>query len=736
MWMLPALLGFAQIAFWPVRPLITGDPAPPGAAAGVIAGTLIAVVGLGLRRDRPVPALILVTAGITVATLTTPEWQVLLVPGDASVLIAVADLIALFSVAVRSPARTTLIATGAVAVWQTVLTWEGPAGAVVMTGGYAIVAAFGRVRRRWNADRAGAARRLAEAERAHREAADAERRRLARELHDVTAHHLTSVVVNLQAAGMLGDQRPELRRQALDFAARTGRETLDALRRLVAIMPLGTTVDAPAPSLAELADDFRTLGQEVTLRLPAGEPPGDIAEAMHGIAREALTNTLRYAPGGSVTLLFRYVDSGAELIVEDRGAAAGITGATGLGGGRGVTGMRERAAALGGTLTAGPFSDRASFSDRAQFSDRVSLFSRGSGSVGDPEVGSVGGPGVGSGGGPGADAGPGAGSGGGPGVGSGGGPGAGAGPAEGWRVRALVPRSVPGAAGRRLRRWAGSRIVLDSGLILLVLALPLSAMASEDIGVPALVAVAAATAAHAVPLWWRRRHPWPVLGAVLATAWLGPLLCVAGLVPAGAGWLFLFGVGAELVAVHAAGSWAGRPARTWLAPAATVSSVLALATLVAVDPDTGAGAEPVAGPVAVVLTMMIFTILFGVLLVPPAFGSWWAGMAVRARRERRRAREEGGVAAVVAGAEARTLAERIRIADGLRADVLRHAEALPVAAERGDLDEVLGEARRALSAMRSLLDGMSHTDLDRGSHTDLDGMSHTDEEAPSSPSVS
>ncbi|WP_433832188.1 sensor histidine kinase [Actinoplanes sp. CA-015351] len=626
MWILPALLAAAQIVFWPVLPLLRGDPVPAGAAVAVVAATLVTGAGLGLRRERPLPALAVVAAGITGATLAAPDGHYLFVEGDAITIIAVADMIALFSVAVREPARTTLLSVAGLAIWQSVVTWEGVFGSIIMAGVYVVVAALGRVRGRWNSDRAAAARRLEAARQAHREAADAERHRLARELHDLTAHHLTSVVVNAQAAQLLGDQRPELRDEALRFAARTGRDTLGALRRLVTIMPAGSEADETVPMLSDLAQDFSTLGQQVTLSLPDGEPPADIAEAMHGIAREALTNTLRYAPGGSVTLHFGYAEAGAELLVEDRGPGAGTAGATGLGGGRGVTGMRERAAALGGTLRAGP---------RTQ---------------------------------------------------------------GGWVVSAQVPRGVPGAAGRRFLRLAASRGVLDTGLILLVLLLPLGGLASEVLPATVWWPVLVAMVVHAAPLWWRRRFPWQVLGVVIATAWLGPLLYFTGVVSQDLGWLFLFSAGAELVAVHAAGDRGGRPGLTWIAPAVTVFSVLALATMM------GSGS---AGFLDFVLLTAAFTILVGVVLAPVMFASWWSGVATRRRRELRRNREEGGVALAMAGAETQALAERIRIADGLRAEVLRHAAELPAAAERGDLNAVLGAARQALTAMRSLLDGMS-----------------------------
>jgi signal transduction histidine kinase len=299
-----------------------------------------------------------VAAVITLGQVVMPG-QDSSTPGDALLVLSGADLIAVFSVAVLCARQTTVLVLVALTLWQAALpalnggfTEDEPFDLLLTFVLYVGVAAGGRVRRRWVADRVGAAHRLAEAEEVRREAAVAERRRLARELHDVTAHHLTSIVVNASAAEFLGDQRPELRAEALDFAARTGRDTLTDLRRLVDVLPAGPVLPAePAPSPDELADDFRQLGQLVMVET-TGDPPPEVAAALHAIAREALTNTLRYAPGGTVRLSQTYGPDGAELVVEDDGA--GSAPATGLGGGRGVSGMRERAEALGGSLQAGP----------------------------------------------------------------------------------------------------------------------------------------------------------------------------------------------------------------------------------------------------------------------------------------------------------------------------------------------------------------------------------------------
>src|SRR6266545_1172092 len=187
----------------------------------------------------------------------------------------------------------------------------------------ALVLALGRSRYRWRAARQEAADQLARAEADSRSAATAERQRLARELHDVAAHHLTSIVVTAAAAERLPGQ-PELLTQALTFTANTGRETLAALHRLVAVMDVDT--DRAPPLLvrvAELADGFVRLGQPVTVQADGDVElvPPAVAEAVYGIVREALTNALRYAPGAAVTVRLAGRPETLELTIDDEGVA-------------------------------------------------------------------------------------------------------------------------------------------------------------------------------------------------------------------------------------------------------------------------------------------------------------------------------------------------------------------------------------------------------------------------------
>ncbi|HWS37115.1 MAG TPA: histidine kinase, partial [Actinoplanes sp.] len=496
---------------------------------------------------------------------------------------------------------------------------ELPLTALMITVVVALVVALGRRRARWNAARADAARRLAAAQRTERQAADAERRRLARELHDVTAHHLTSIVVNSSAAEMLGDQRPDLKAEALDFAARTGRETLDALQRLVAVMPVTGGAD-DEPELGDLAEGFRALGQRITVELPAGEPPPELAAAVYGIAREALTNTLRYAPGG--TVLIRW--DGAELLVEDDGGEA-PAGTAGLGGGRGITGMRERAETVGGTCEAGP-----------------------------------------------RDGG-------------------------GWRVRARLTGA--GGTARHTYGWLRSSVVIDAALVAMVIVVQLLGVgiaAEEGPAAAVVVPVVLAQIVHALPLALRRRSPWGVFAATVLTGLLFPALVHLGVVPPAFGYMFLFGCAAELAAVYTVAARGAGPTVTWLTvPAVALPWGLAMVLLVAAD-TTG---SPMQHGVAIFLVPFL-----GVLVAVPAAICWGLGHAARRRRDRRFAREEGGVAAALHQAAYRAMVERHRIAVGLHTDVLWFAAGVPGAADRGDISGVLSAAREALTAMRSLLD--------------------------------
>ncbi|GAA0284089.1 sensor histidine kinase [Cryptosporangium japonicum] len=339
-WTLPVALGVAQLFYWPRHVL-----PHPDEYLGVLAIVVVAVA-LGWRRRRPLFALAGVVAGLTVGQLSTS--------GEALAVMQIGDMIALYSVVVREAGRTWPPALGALCVWQAVIAtavWDSAARYVAETGlmvlSYLLVAGGGVARRQWLAGRRAAADALRQARVAHQEAGAGERHRLSEELHDVSAHHLTSIVVTMNAAA----RRKSLEAESLRMAAENGRAAQEELRRL-----LGDDV-APAEAplherLAELADAFTRLGQRVTVELPPVDSLTEpVADLIHAVVREALTNTVRYAPGAAVRVRLRPDVGQLHVVVEnDAGAGPGER----LGSGRGLAGLRRRAHLLGGAVAAGP----------------------------------------------------------------------------------------------------------------------------------------------------------------------------------------------------------------------------------------------------------------------------------------------------------------------------------------------------------------------------------------------
>ncbi|MEO3756110.1 sensor histidine kinase [Streptomyces sp. B6B3] len=204
------------------------------------------------------------------------------------------------------------------------------------------------------------AREREERETAERRRADEERLRIARELHDVLAHSIS--VINVQAGVGLAllDSDPDQARRALTTIKAASKEALGEVRQVLDTLrtPGGAAPRAPAPGLArlpELAAQASGAGLRVetaTEGTPSPLPPGADLAAFR-IVQEALTNTVRHSGSRTARVRLRYTDEGLELRIDDDGPATGDSTV----GGNGLVGMRERAAAFGGTVTAGPRED-------------------------------------------------------------------------------------------------------------------------------------------------------------------------------------------------------------------------------------------------------------------------------------------------------------------------------------------------------------------------------------------
>jgi signal transduction histidine kinase len=205
-------------------------------------------------------------------------------------------------------------------------------------------------------------RRVREAE--TQAAAFAERARIARDLHDVLAHSLAAVSVNLQAAeGLLTSDtlpadNPDLVKaiECIDRAGTLTRDGLAAAKRAV----LALRDDAPPlpDQLASLAEQYRAVGDPAVNFEVSGQPrpiPPEIGQAAYRTAQEALTNARKHAPGEPITVRLNYQPDEITLnVVNPLSPASAETPLADTGAGFGLVGLRERAALAGGTFEAGP----------------------------------------------------------------------------------------------------------------------------------------------------------------------------------------------------------------------------------------------------------------------------------------------------------------------------------------------------------------------------------------------
>jgi len=183
----------------------------------------------------------------------------------------------------------------------------------------------------------------------------AERARIARELHDIVAHHLSVMV--LQAAGARKSGAPAA--GTLEKIERSGRQALTEMRRLLDVLrePHEETGLAPQPGigdLAALADSVRASGVPVHLVVEADQTglPAAVSVSAYRIVQEALTNVLKHAGPAHAEVGVSCSDGALMIEVTDDGSRT--PAAAGHAGGHGVAGMRERAAIFGGELAAGP----------------------------------------------------------------------------------------------------------------------------------------------------------------------------------------------------------------------------------------------------------------------------------------------------------------------------------------------------------------------------------------------
>ncbi|QFG20942.1 sensor histidine kinase [Actinomadura sp. WMMB 499] len=314
--------------------------------------SIAACAPLALRDRHPLGAWRL--SFVAMALIGVSDWlTVPYVPAGAF-----AAIMCLYTVAVRCSGNVTLGA-GLMAfagVW--IKDAETAPGASVLillplAVGYAM-----RVRRT-------SRRELAEQERRHAdaEAVLTERQRIARELHDVVAHHMSMIAIQAEAAPYKSDAVPGVTRQDLAEIRSTALDALTELRRILGVLRSENGSDtAPQPGLERLDDliaGARNSGLNVTARLTgdlAGLPSG-VGLTAYRILQEALSNAMRHAPGSRVGVEAGRADGVLSISVVNGPPGGGRNPARFAAGGHGLVGMRERAAMLGGRLTAEPTSE-------------------------------------------------------------------------------------------------------------------------------------------------------------------------------------------------------------------------------------------------------------------------------------------------------------------------------------------------------------------------------------------
>ncbi|MEU7872041.1 histidine kinase [Dactylosporangium sp. NPDC049140] len=325
----------------------------------VLAGLVLPLLG---RRHRPAAMTAIMLAAAWLGLLTR-AWA------EHLPLAHLALLLMLYTLVVRGRRRAATVAGTAVAAffgaWTLTVRAAPDTGWSLLTYGLAIATAWllaERVRgRRAYLESVERRAELADSERRAlaRAAAAEERTRIARELHDVLAHSVSVMVVNAEGAQLMRHTDPAAVDRTLRLVSATGREALNELRRLLAVLEAGGPPPPPSPTLADLPRLTAGVDGAVIRVTGRGDdvPAGAVVQA-YRIVQEALANVVKHAGAGAgpeVTVDLGEPGPGRAVRIEvrDHGTAAPRSPRL-PSSGRGIAGMRERVAMFGGTLDAAP----------------------------------------------------------------------------------------------------------------------------------------------------------------------------------------------------------------------------------------------------------------------------------------------------------------------------------------------------------------------------------------------
>lgn len=363
-WLFDAAVALGALLFSSVY--VTASPDLPTWVAAMIVVAMVAP--LLVRRVWPVP----VFAWDLLVAAATGWWAMQVVWSPALV-------IALYTVAVFRPRRDAIIAGTSLAGAVVIATihvfpsdWPPAAASLIaVVVAATVLGLYIRTRHALLEQLRERAQRL-ERDRDQEVAlaAAAERTRIAREMHDIVAHHLTVMVTLSDGAAARAASDPEEAAEVMRTVSSTGRRALADTRLLLGVLrdrdggnhgqeDDGAASRAPLPDLGgldELIDRVRTAGLTVRYDVEGAPPTGSPGAqlAIYRVIQEALTNTMKHAgPGASAVVHVRYDTDEVCVEVADDGAGADRRTVT-PGSGRGLIGMRERVEAYGGELRSGP----------------------------------------------------------------------------------------------------------------------------------------------------------------------------------------------------------------------------------------------------------------------------------------------------------------------------------------------------------------------------------------------
>src|SRR4051794_13458417 len=328
-------------------------------------GALLMIVPLGWRRRYPIAVLMCALVGAAV------EWPWLRTSGQLSFEAFVVVLVVWYSVGAHAELRRGLRAVGVVLVVlvaadvaDTVAGYHEPFENAALYPLLFVAWALGNAfRKHGTRERELEARAVAlerEREEKVRVAAAEERVRIARELHDVVAHSVSLMVVQVGGARGILESEPDTARDTLQAAEQTGRQALAEMRRMLGILrgPDDARGLAPQPSLDDvdtLIDQAREAGLSVEIhtegRAHSLSPGIDLAA--YRIVQEALTNAVKHAGPARAQVVLRYAPDQLEIEVCDDGRGPPSSPEDQADPRHGLVGMRERVAIYGGALSAG-----------------------------------------------------------------------------------------------------------------------------------------------------------------------------------------------------------------------------------------------------------------------------------------------------------------------------------------------------------------------------------------------